>query len=179
MRGAIGFPEGDKQGFALMAGQELTTRKIYIFEQEWFWTIDHWLNPDGTIKQTDDGGYHLGLVQYIKDWEALYKCASYFHGGQHVDVVRRHSLDIYRNIMIPKSIELIEVPYVKEVGDDLIREKGQTQRFVFQNGSPMHESINQWIQLQTVGTGDNNAIQAMRALLAGYEAMPFVSMEMP
>jgi hypothetical protein len=174
MRGAIGWPEGEREGFIMMAGQDVSTGIIYIFEQAWFWTIDHWLEPDGTIRQREGGGWHMGAVQFIKDWESLYKCASYFFGGQHVDVIRRHTTELYRNQMIPKNIELIEVPYVSEVGDDLIMEKGKTRKFIAGNGTPIHKSVEQWFALKTAGTGDNNAVHALRALLAGFEHQPYV-----
>ena len=172
-RGAIAWPEGDREGFVLMAGQRIDTGIIYIFEQMWFWTIDHWLNPDGSVKQRPAGGFYLGLIQAILDWDALYKCCSYFHGGQHVDVVRRHSIELYRNQLLPRRIQIIDVPYVKEVGDDLIKERLQKRGFVGQIDSPLHKSVSQYTAMAAAGVGDNNAVHCLRALFSGYEHQPF------
>lgn len=178
IRGAIAWPEGPQEGFALLAGQRISDSKIFIFEQFRFWTIAHWLNPDGSLKTREDGsGHHLGLIQVIQDWEALYKCAAYFHGGQHIDVVRRHSLELYRHPLLPRRTGLIEVPYVKEVGDDLIREKGRTNRYMLERHSFLGQALEQWLGLQAAGVGDNNMIHCLRVILAGYEANPYVKTE--
>lgn len=178
MRGAISWPELEQQGFVLMAGQNIETGIVYIFEQEWFWTVPIWTNPDGTLRKNDTGGYHLGLIQFIKDWEALYKCAAYFYGGQHPDLTRRYGIELYRNDLTPKNISLIEAPYVKEVGDDLVFEKMRSQKFMGQWESHLHKSLEKWKSLRSAGIGGNGAIHSLRALFAGLEAYPFVKMEM-
>lgn len=179
MRGAIAWPEADREGFAMMAGLNIADGIILIFEQFRFWTIKHWLNPDGAVRQREDDPdqYHLGLIQFIQDNEALYKCASYFHGGQHVDVHTRHRRELYRQKMLTQHIELIEVPYVSEVGDDLILEKLQLRAYKGDHDSFLAKSIEQWIKIRAAGTGDNNQVHALRALLAGFEYLPWREMK--
>jgi hypothetical protein len=179
MRGSIAWPEGSQEGFAMMAGQNIESGEIFIFEQFPFWTIDHWLNPDKTIRKRDDGeGYHLGLIQFVQDNQALYKSASYFSGGQHVDICRRFSIDLYRNNMLPREhIELISVPYVQEVGDNLIIEKLQLRKYKAQTDSRLANSVKQWMKLRAAGTGDDMAVHALRILLAGYEYIPWKKMD--
>lgn len=178
MRGAIAWPQADNEGFAMMAGVNLLENVIYIFEQFRFWTVEHWLDPDGRIRPRDDHdhtqGYHLGLIQFLQDCEAKYKCCSFFYGGQHIDVNRRHLMEVYRNKLLPNRVELIEVPYVSEVGDDLILEKFHTRKFRAENKSLLADAVEQWINLQAAGTGDNNIVHAFRALLAGFEHQPWV-----
>lgn len=177
MRGAIVWPEADQEGFALMAGLHLQDGIIYTFDQFKFWTIDHWLNPDGTIRERDpeDGeGHYLGLIQFIQDCEALYKCSSYFYGGQHIDVVKRHGNNLYRNELLTRRIELIEVPYVSEVGDDLIVEKIKLRRYKGESDSYLANAIKQWLRMRTADVGDNSMVHSLRVLLAGYEYAPWV-----
>jgi hypothetical protein len=177
MRGAIGWPEGTQEGFAIMAGQDIASGTIIIFEQFKFWTISHWLEQDGSLRKRDDGpGYHTGLIQFMQDCESRYKCCSYFYGGQHIDVIKRHGREVYDHKMVPSRIELIEVPYVSEVGNDLIRSGIKLKKFRGQHDSPLAKSVEQWVGLQAAGTGDNNAIHALRCLLAGYEFQPWVKL---
>ncbi len=178
MRGSIAWPEGKNEGFALMAGHDLTDNIIVIFEEFWFWTISHWLKPDGTVHPRKDGGYHLGLIQFIVDNMSKYKCCSYFKGGQHIDIWNRHGREVYKTPMLPKEIELIEVPYVKEVGDDLILEKLKIQQFKAGTGSDLAKAVQQFYGMQNAKVDHGNAIMALRALLAGFEAMPWVDLEM-
>lgn len=180
MRGAIAWPEPMKsEGFALMAGLNLADQTILIFEQFRFWTITHWLNPDGTIRQrkTDPGQYHTGLIQFIQDNEAKYKCSSYFWGGQHIDITTRPLKKLYRNPMLTRHIELIEVPYVSEVGDGLVLEKLQLRAFKADNKSFIHNAVEQWYAMRETGKSDNNIVHCLKCLLAGYEYLPWVSME--
>jgi len=178
MRGSIAWPEGSQEGFATMAGIELLSGKIIVFDQFRFWTIEHMLNPDGTIKKREDGdGWQLGLIQFILDCVKKYSCCTFFHGGQQIDVARRHLIMVYKNAMLPRYAQFVEVPYVSEVGDDLIREKTKLRQYVVQERTPLAESIKQWINMQASGTGDSNAVHALRCLLAGLSFQPYVELK--
>ena len=59
MRGSIAWPEGKQEGFALMAGLDLVTGTVIVFEQFKYWTVSHWLHDGGTIQERSDGGYYL------------------------------------------------------------------------------------------------------------------------
>lgn len=177
MRGAISWPRANDEGFAIMAGQDLRDNIIIIFEQFRFWMVDHWLNPDKTIRKRHDGGYHLGLIQFLQECEACYKCSSYFYGGQHVDLIKRHVNDVYRNPMLPRRVELIEVPFVSEVGDDLMLEKSETRQIKAQKDSFLDKSFSQWFNSRKVGIGDNNQVNALRILLTGFDFQPWVNLK--
>lgn len=175
MRGSIAWPEGNDEGFALMAGYDLETRKTIIFEQFPFWTVSHWLNDDQTIRQRRDGqGYHLGLVQFIQDNLSLYKCCSYFWGCQHVDIFTRFATEVYKNPMTSRKIELIEVPYVKENGTGVLLERLKTQSFKGAAESMLSESIEQFVKMQTTKEGEDNKVLALKTLLCGYNFQPWV-----
>lgn len=176
LRGAIAWPEGDDEGFAFMAGQRVQDKVIFIFDQFRWQTVSPWTTPGGEIRRREDGSYHVGLIQFVLDCNTVYKCNSFFFGGQHVDIVKRWSIDLYRHPMLPRQIELIEVPYVKEIGDDLIIEKLQTQGFFGQVDSPLARSTERWVNMRSADVGSDNAVHALRALLCGFEHQPFVSL---
>ena len=175
MRGAIAWPEGKKEGFAIMAGMDLFENVVIIFEQFRFWTVSHWLKPDGNITERDDGpGYHLGLIQFITDNLSLYRCCTYFWGGQHIDIWNRFGREIYSNPQTPKKIELIEVPYAKEVGPDLLLEKLKTRKFKGESDSLLEKSVTQFVNMQAADAGYDNAALSLMSLLVGFDFMPWV-----
>jgi len=176
MRGSIAWPEGKNEGFALMAGYDLTEDIVIIFEEFPFWTISHWLKGDQTVMERPEGGYHLGLIQFIVDNFSKYKCCSYFRGGQHENIWQRFGQEVYRTTMLPKETELIEVPYVSEIGDGLILEKLKTQKFKGQTDSDLDKAVKQFYNMQAAKVDHGNEIMALRALLAGFEHQSWVDL---
>uniref|UniRef100_A0A6H1ZLF8 Uncharacterized protein n=2 Tax=viral metagenome TaxID=1070528 RepID=A0A6H1ZLF8_9ZZZZ len=175
MRGAVAWPEGKKEGFAIMAGMDLIENVVIIFEQFRFWTVGHWLKADGNITEREDGpGYHLGLIQFITDNLSLYRCCTYFWGGQHIDIWNRFGREIYSNPQTPKKIELIEVPYAKEVGPDLLLEKLKTRKFKGESDSLLEKSVTQFVNMQAADAGYDNAALSLMSLLVGFDFMPWV-----
>ena len=175
MRGSIAWPEGKKEGFAIMAGLDLETGHVIIFEQFRFWTVPHWFNDDGTIHKRDDRtGWHVGLVQFIAGSSSLYQCSSYFYGGQHVDVNMRYAREVYGNPQVPARLELIEVPYVAETGPDLLHEKLKTHKFKGDTDSILNQSVVQFVNMQAAQVDYDNAVLALMALLAGFDFQPWV-----
>lgn len=176
MRGAIAWPDGPKEGFALMAGWDLIEKIVIIFEQYRFWTIPHWLNDDGTIHAREDGkGYHLGLTQFISENLSQYQCASYFYGGQHIDTHLRYGRELYA--AATRRLELIEVPYVKEVGPNLLLEKINTVKFTMEAESILSKSVIQFVNTQAAGAEYDNPALALMTLLSGFEFQPWVNHE--
>lgn len=173
MRGAIAFPDLGMEGFALFAGQRLSDNKIFIFEQFRFWTIDQRLKPNGSMFQKEDGTFETGLIQFVADVESRYRSCSFYYGGQHPDLVRRYANELYRHKLLSRNFELIEVPFVNEVGDGLIIDKLKVDGFIGEVDSYLAHSAEQWSKLRTANVGENNDIQALRILLAGYENNPY------
>jgi len=175
MRGSISVPEGKKEGFAMMAGMDLREGQIIIFDQFRWCTVSHWRNPDGTVREREDGsGYYLGLMKFITDNFALYKCASYFYGGQHYDQQKRYLNEVYRHPEASRRMELIEVPYVAETGPDLLIEKLKTNRFKAETGSWLHESVARFVAMRTTETDYDNATLCLMTLLTGFDYQPHV-----
>ena len=177
LRGSIAWPEGKKEGFAIMSGLDLTEKVIIVFEQYRFWTIDHWYNDDGTIHERDDGkGWHLGLMQFIADNIAKYRCCSYYRGGQHVDVWNRYGKEVYTNEQCPKRLELIEIPFVPQIGPNLLLEKINTGKFRIESETWLANSVVQFVNTQAIDATYDNATLALMTLLAGFDYAPWVKL---
>lgn len=174
-RGAIAWPQGTEEGFALLAGQDLDTKHIIIFKQYPFWTIDNWLKPDGNIYTREDGkGYYTGLLEFIADNLAHFKCASYFWGDQHIEYYQRFAKEVYQNPQASRRIELIEVPYVHENGPSLLLEKLRTEKFSGEVDTILEKSLSMFTGMQTTKADYDNPVRALMTLLAGFEFQPWV-----
>lgn len=174
MRGAVAFPEGQKEGFAMMAGVDLRDHQVIVFEQHRYWSVGHWLSPDGTVRPREDGtGYWMGLMQFVADCLSLYKCVSYFYGGQHYDHCQRYLRDIYRHPEASRKLEMIEVPYVAETGPGLLYEKIKIAAAKAQAGSSLEKSLKDFVS--NPNEYDNIA-RCMMTLMAGIEYQPHIDL---
>ena len=172
--GAIAFPEGRYPGFALLSGMNVTDpdRKIWLFEEQEWWTVDNWLKPCGNLKEKKgEKGYWYGLSYFLLDVLATYGCRMYFYGGQHIDINRRYMLQIYGSKITPRPLDLVEVPYVKEVGDGLIAEYTNLTKFVGSADSMLSRA------LRAPDADVNGPTLALKCLFAGYEYAPWVDIK--
>ena len=176
MRGSVAWPEGKKEGYALMAGYDLDAEKVVIFEQFPFWTISHWLHDDGTIHERKEGGHYLGLIQFLSDNLTLYRCASYFWGGQHIDIWNRFAREVYQHPQASRRLELIEVPYVADVGPDILLEKLTTHKFKGEADSALEQSVSEFKGMQTTNADYGNPTLSLMTLLAGFDFAPWVKL---
>lgn len=169
IRGAIAWPDGKNEGFAVLAGHTIDgSRQVWIFREFPFWTIENWTDEAGNIKLREDGkAYYLGLVQFISECFTKFKGHSWFWGGQHEDIKRRYALEVYRNPVTPRAFSLIEVPYVREVGDNLIADYFRRGQIKFDGNSMLNELFRE------AEIEDNNGRHVLRALFAGYEHLPW------
>lgn len=172
MRGALSWPELEDEGFAVMGGYDIHAGAVIVFEEFPYWTVKAWLTDSGELRRRDDGkGYHLGLTQFMRDNNSLYKCCSYFWGGQHNDIYRHYGRDVYGEAKMP--VELIEVPYVAETGDSVLLEKIKTHKFFVQADGVLSGAISQYIARRAAGGKVSNAVRTLQCLLAGFEFIPW------
>lgn len=179
MAGAIAWPDGKYPGFVILSGQNMDDelKRIWIFDEQEFWTIDNWTREDGNLKENMDKvsgtilGYWYGLSHFISTAWAKYGCRNYFFGGQHPDTNERNLRGFYKSNIIPKSINLIEVPFVKEVGDNIVSEYVKLQKFVADKNSKLFQMMN------TPPENENGGKQAIKCLFAGYEHVPWVDIK--
>ena len=171
MVGSIAWPEDKYPGFVLLSGQNLmdSEKKIMIFEEQEFWTIDNWLSSDGNLKtMPGNHGYWYGLSHFLNITVSKYGCRSYFYGGQHMDINRRYMNQFYRSNITPRPIDLIEVPYVNEVGNDLISEYAKLEKVRWDDNSNLCRLMH------SIDYEENNGNRSFRCLLSGYETMPWI-----
>lgn len=173
MVGSVAWPDDIYPGFVLLSGQNLNDpeKKILLFEEQEFWTIDNWTNPDGMLKDMPGKqGYWYGLTHFLNNMLARYGARTYFYGGQHPDINQRHLMQLYGSKITPRPIDMIEVPYVKEVGAGLVREYTRLKRFFGDSNSRLSELM------KSVDVDKNNGDHAIRCLFAGYEYVPWVDL---
>ena len=175
IRGAISWPivdrvvsdDGKVEGFALVAGQHLRTKKIWIFEECQFWSIDNWLNDDQTLKRREDGrGFYLGLKNFVRENMLRYLCDEYFYGGK-LESSERFRSQLYDEV---KGVSLIELPDVEDVGEGLFNEAAQQEKIAGDSRSVLSE------HLKMSGLGVNGGYLALRSLLVGLHTYPWIDL---
>ena len=163
MRGGICFPvyfeiQGvvDVSGYAIMAGQDVLTGKIYIFEQIPWVSIDNILDDNNVLK-------YRGLSHWFNQVWAEYFADTYFW-QQPDQVSRRIRLQVIRSVMINPKPRFVEVPLPGQnqarttdiVSSIWPRLKAKT---LLRSGETPLEA-----QLAMVKTGDKQVLPAVHAL---------------
>lgn len=174
INGSIAWPEGKNPGFVLLSGMNLDDpeRKIWLWEEQEFWTIDNWIDGSGNLKERKENGqpvgHWYGIGHFVSRAYAMCGCVRYFYGGQHPDVNKRHLMGFYKSRMIPRAVQMVQVPYVKELGDDLISEYVGLKKFSADANSRLATLM------RTPEEDENNGKHALKALFAGYEKNPWI-----
>ena len=121
MRGGICFPvkyvSNDRihnNGYAVLAGQDVKTNKIHVFEQMNWVTVDDILEIDNkTIK-------YPGLSHWLNMAWNKYFCRTFYY-NQSEEHSRRFRLQILRSKMIAPKPSIVEVPISgKNLKDELL-----------------------------------------------------------
>lgn len=114
VRGAVCWPAtvgngNDKatEGFILVAGQELRTKRVFIFEQRPFVCIDSILNPETGLIQYE------GITQRLTYWHARYR-ANTFYWHDHTDTHNRYLVQLIRSEMLNPKPWFVEVMWHEE-----------------------------------------------------------------
>lgn len=176
MRGALCFPilvpkpgarpdesHMDIEGFALVAGQNVKTKVVHIFEQTTFNIIDPIV--EGNIIRFP------GLARWFnQNWTSYY--ARKYFWRQDYETAKKYRLDIHRSKHIEPKPTLIEVvTYDNDDMSHLIWQYVKLGRLVFEKYSPIHSA------LKTLQQGDTKhtipAIYALQVLLCGLDRNPY------
>lgn len=172
MMGAVSWPEGMMDGFALLAGEDQTDKRVLIFREFAFRTIDHWILPDHSFKQH-------GFLAFLADAWKDFQCRSFFW-YQDEEIHRRYSLECYQCDRVSPKPEFIRVLYSgQEIGDNVIDEVGRLQRLplnttIGADGKPNSKLYEGLVQYRTMRDADptkpfmNEAVHALRCLLGGF-----------
>ncbi len=158
MRGGICWPiryeylgNVDTNGYVVIAGQDIKTRKVYVFEQlEWV-TIDNIVDEDNTLR-------YYGLSHWFNEaWTNYFATAYFWH--QEEELARRFRLQVLRSDMILPKPRFIEIPTTTTsdiisciwgaIKTNVLRREGST---------PLED------QLREVKAGDKQVLPAVHAL---------------
>jgi len=161
MRGGVCWPEGDANGFAIMAGQQFNNGRVYVFEQMEFATIDD-IIQDGQIR------YH-GLSSWLNQCWSKYFAYLYFW-NQPQAIHDRFRLQISRSRSVEPKPGFIEIDLGNDNERPLVADFVRTERLVIGKDSELTE------QLEVARHDEKAELPAVRALgrcLAGLQRFPF------
>lgn len=162
MRGSLCWPE-EGHGFALIAGRNVETKVVHIFEQISFLTVDHVMRPDQIIE-------YYGVFDFFnRSWSKYY--ASKYFWRQDEAVHRRFYLEAIRLPMLEPKPMFIEAAFTDDVdSNNLIFQYQAMGKMIFEADSELHHQLEQF---KNDGQTKLPAVRALRNLLAGYERFPF------
>lgn len=152
------------EGAVILAGEDIETGLVTIYEQRTFVTVENVLGPDRRIE------FH-GLAPWFTQVWARYYVRD-FYWFQDFELTKRYRLEVFRSQMVmePKP-SFIEVPWSdprEALG--LAWKYVKTNRLRFENNSILHQA------LKTVAPEDrvmNPIIHSLCCLMAGIERFPW------
>ena len=162
MRGGVCWPEGE-DGFAILAGQDVNNKKIHVFKQSSFLTVDNILRADRSIE-------YYGLSSFFnQSWSGYF--GRDFFWNQDEEIHKRFRLQVGRSPMIEPKPQFIPAPYADERdANHLIFEYKALGKLKFDKDSELHRQLE---RLKHDEKAKLPAVHALRCLLAGYERYPF------
>ena len=179
IKGSIVWPEKHYAGYALIGGQDLDDKSIWIFEEWSFYGVRYKLyeeNIEGKIIDVHD----RGLISFFdKAWEKYFCRTFYVIANQKVH--KHWRLQIHREFLIdPKPyFPKVELPEEGEGVDNLIISYGRNERLKIPADMELLrevEAISDPSELEgkiKTFSETAQALQALRCLLAGFEKAPW------
>jgi len=170
MRGGVCWPitfrkDGyvDSQGFIIVAGQNLKTKVVTIFEQQEFMVVEPIRNDTQEIA-------YPGISNFINHAFSNYYCSK-FYWHQNFELSKKWRLDVLRSKMIAPKPSLVEVPW----GDDADAEHliwAQVKQRLLRHD----KEAELYQQLQAIKRDEKNqimpAVRALQCLLMGMFRFP-------
>jgi hypothetical protein len=167
MAGGICWPirmDATVAGFALVAGEHVETKRLYVFEEQPYVVIDHIIDRDGKIAWR-------GLCEWFPQMWQRYHAVRYYH-RQPGEGSRTYQLEVRRNPMIEPKPYLIEVPpFEVEHGLRAIWERRQVGRlFADREGIVMADATRAEV---TPGGQLPPAMHALMVCVLGVQRYPY------
>ena len=170
MRGGVCFPtmvhsggRADIQGFILMSGQDVKTKKVHIFEQRDFVVIESILDDNQVIE-------FPGIAPWLNKCFSRYY-ARHFFWNQDFELAKKYRLEIIRSQMVNPKPRFIEVPWADEQeARATIWKYIKLGMITWDVGSQLDRALE---QVKTDDKDLSPAIHALTVLLAGVERYPF------
>jgi len=171
IKGAVCWPEPTstpgttRDGYAILAGQDVQTGHLILFEEFDFATVPHWFNAHG-------GLIRMGLEQLFADAWSKYRCRSWFTAQDDL-THQRHARQVWESKNVAPMPEFIRVPYPPDVQQGILNEAADIGRFT---GDSRRGLRKQWEIYEAHPDLDNppEAVKALMILLSGYEFIPWV-----
>ena len=170
MRGGVAFPQmyDDRgrleiRGHIAMSGQDIHTKKIYVFEDTEFFCVEPYLNDEGIVE------IH-GIVGFVNDcWNKYYENKFYWY--QNEEVATKYRLQIARSKLIGKRLVFVEANMADiQSALGILLQYVQMKKIFWKK-----ESI---ISKEMAGISKDQsklhpAIHALAVMLAGIEKSPY------
>ena len=157
IRGSVAWPEGKIPGMALVAGQDIQNRHIWVFDDYQFLTVE----PLFIKNRSRD----IGLSLFLRDIWMRYGCNRLFYEADTL-VHQFYSRQVYRDgILRPIGTAFIKVPYKDEnITDDNVKTRVELKT--------LHWSLQSDLDAENKNP-DSPARHALRTLVAGFEYLPW------
>jgi hypothetical protein len=174
MRGAVCWPvlseDENKQmgirGYAIVAGQDVHTGAVWVFEEREFVTIEHIKDDDGNRIV-----YH-GVAPWFNTMWARYFCDDYFWHQDDI-LTKSYRLELSRSKWCKARPHLIRVDWDK--GGDVLH---QIWRYAEIGKLKLSDDGKLWQALPAVKRDENDreikpGLHALKCLIAGLERYPW------
>lgn len=176
MRGGITFPIPIKArgnhilGYAIMAGVDITTGHVFIFEEREYATIEHALTPDGHIE-------FEGLCNFFNHCWTTYGADTFFY-NQPDNTFRKYMLQIMRSDMIKPKPHFISVHWDNKGQPEQVMYEHQTLTRLFRRTQPPTEdaqyTLDQQMEIYDPMMPDiSPTMHALFACLTGLDNWPY------
>lgn len=162
VRAAVAWPEGADPGFAVLGGQDIKTKVIWVFEEYEFHSI-------APIFRENAKAYN-GFEGFLTIAWGAYSCREVFW-RQPEDVHRRFALKCWDRPTIQPKPEFIKVPPAMDdtTAENLFKEMAASRMFRASKQGKLYQSIgNEDMRLPK---------HALICLLAGFEHFPWIDTE--
>lgn len=152
-------------GFALLAGQDVRTKVVTVFEQRKFVVIDNIINPETQAIEL------FGLAPWFDEMWAKYYGRKFFY-HQEPEIARKYKLEVSRSMMIQPKPSMIEIDWQDD--SDVIHTVWRyiaTNRLKIEKGSELQN------QLEMLKTTEKKqvfpAVRALECVLAAFDKYPW------
>jgi len=184
VRGAVCWPvlfdkfgRMDVMGYALIAGRNIETNKVTVFEQREFLVISDIVDEKGLLvipAKEKNAKIYRGILSWFIDGWAKYRCHSYFY-SQPFEVAKKYRTELRRSEAMKPKPQFIDVPWPGE--DEALQTVWKALKmksFRAEKDSILRE------QLGEVQKGSKDmypAVHALACLLMGFERFRFKKAE--
>ena len=173
IRGGIALPQFEPArneivGYAVVCGLDVDTKKIYVFEQQAFSSIDH-------IMTDDLPGQRGPVIEYEGVSSFLNRCwLEYFsrryHTFDHADMIKKYKSQIHKSLMIKPKPYIMPIHRGDTEGqaEHTMRELLQNNRLFIDKSSQLADTLLSY-EARAIGVDAEAEVRALLAVLTAYD----------